>query len=102
MHKYIKLPNIKNLACILLINHPVMLTRREVLAEFKRLGMETSSSLKNSLRDFEKYMESNHGVEIVKTRKEGLLLAKKYQSDQNVITPSFSQTERKWRLKGSF
>jgi len=46
-----------------------MLTRREVLDELKRLGMETPSLLKIAVRDFERYMGANHGLKIVKNRK---------------------------------
>ena len=46
-----------------------MLTRREVLMELRRLGMGTPSSLKISLREFERYMGIHHGLKIVKTKK---------------------------------
>lgn len=63
-----------------------MLTRREVLMELKRLGVETPSSLKISLRKFERYMGTQHGLEIVKTKKEASLPLQTYQGDKNTIT----------------
>jgi hypothetical protein len=46
-----------------------MLTRREVLLQFKRVGVTEASQLKNYLRDFEKYMAENHGVLVTRTKK---------------------------------
>jgi hypothetical protein len=47
-----------------------MLTRREVLIQLKRMGAEKPSSLRNYLRDFEKYMVINYGLKVVKTKKQ--------------------------------
>ena len=44
-----------------------MLTRREVLDQLKRMGVKEPSQLKDYLRDFEKYMEINYGMKIMKT-----------------------------------
>jgi hypothetical protein len=46
-----------------------MLTRREVLLQFKRVGVTEASQLKNNLREFEKYMAGQHGVLVMKTKK---------------------------------
>ena len=54
--------------------------------ELKRLGVETPSLLKISLREFERYMETQHGLEIVKTKKEASLPLKTYQGDKNTLT----------------
>ena len=62
-----------------------MLTRREVLAELKRLGMETPSSLKISLREFEKYMGTQHSLKIAKTKKEASLPIQTYKGDKKAI-----------------
>jgi hypothetical protein len=57
-----------------------MITRREVLIQFKRIGVNDASQLKNNLRDFEKYMAVNHGVAVTKTKK--ILFKEKLQSPQ--------------------
>ena len=57
-----------------------MLTRREVLLQFKRVGVTEASQLKNYLRDFEKYMAVNHGIAVMKTKKK--LFGEKLQSPQ--------------------
>jgi len=41
-----------------------MLTRREVLAQLKRIGVKDPSLRKIYLQDFEKYMEMNYGLKI--------------------------------------
>jgi hypothetical protein len=41
-----------------------MLTRREILAQLRRIGIEDSSLRKIYLQDFEKYMEMNYGLKI--------------------------------------
>jgi hypothetical protein len=41
-----------------------MLTRREVLAQLKRIGVKDPSLRKIYLLDFEKYMEMNYGLKI--------------------------------------
>ncbi len=46
-----------------------MLTRKEVLLQLKRVGITEASRLKNSLRDFEKYIAESHGVPIIRTKK---------------------------------
>jgi len=63
-----------------------MLTRREVLAELRRLGMGTPSALKISLREFERYMEIHHGLEIVKTKKVASSPPQTYQGNKNTLT----------------
>jgi len=54
---------------LLASNIIVMLTRREVLIQLKRIGTHKPSHLKASLRDFEKYMLQNYGLRLDKTRK---------------------------------
>jgi hypothetical protein len=46
-----------------------MLTRREVLAQLKRIGVKDPSLRKIYLQDFEKYMEMNYGLKIGKEEK---------------------------------
>jgi hypothetical protein len=46
-----------------------MLTRREVIAQLKRIGVRDPSLRKIYLRDFEKYMEINYGLRIGKEEK---------------------------------
>jgi hypothetical protein len=41
-----------------------MLTRQEVIAQLKRIGIKEPSLRKNYLQDFEKYMERNYGLKI--------------------------------------
>jgi len=43
-----------------------MLSRREILVQLKKLGVKDQSLLKAYLRDFERYMKENYGMEIVK------------------------------------
>jgi len=47
----------------------IMLSRREVLIELKRIGTHKPSHLKASLRDFEKYMIENYGLKLEKKKK---------------------------------
>lgn len=47
-----------------------MLTRREVLIQLKRMGEKKQSYLKTYLRDFEYYMFTNYGLNVVKTKKQ--------------------------------
>ena len=47
-----------------------MLTRREVLIQLKRMGERKQSYLKAYLRDFEYYMFTNYGLNVVKTKKQ--------------------------------
>jgi hypothetical protein len=47
----------------------VMLTRREVLIQLKRMGADKQSYLKSHLRDFEKYMLQNYGLKLDKKKK---------------------------------
>jgi hypothetical protein len=89
-------------ACLLLFIILVMLTRREVLMEFRRLGVATPSSLKISLKEFEKYVGIHHGVEVVKTKRRVLLPAKNYQDNENGIKSPLQQMERRVREKGPF
>ena len=37
------------------------LTRREILSELRRIGVKEPSMLKTYLKDFELYMQVNHG-----------------------------------------
>jgi hypothetical protein len=46
-----------------------MLTRREVIAQLKRIGVRDPSLRKIYLQDFEKYMEMNYGLKIGKEEK---------------------------------
>ena len=46
-----------------------MLTRREIIAQLKRIGVREPSLRKIYLRDFEKYMEINYGLKIEKEEK---------------------------------
>jgi hypothetical protein len=41
-----------------------MLTRREVIAQLKRIGIKDPSLRKFHLQDFEEYMERNYGFKI--------------------------------------
>ena len=54
--------------------------------ELKRLGVETPSSLKISLREFERYMGTQHGLEIVKAKKEASLPLQTFQGDEDTLT----------------
>jgi hypothetical protein len=47
----------------------IMLTRRDILMELKRMGVKKPSLLKSYLRDFEKYIGSHYDFEISKTKK---------------------------------
>jgi len=47
-----------------------MLSRREILVQLKKLGIKDQSLLKAYLRDFERYMKENYGMEIVKKDEE--------------------------------
>ena len=49
---------------ILHLSLTFMLTRREVLAQLKRIGVKDPSLRKIYLQDFEKYMEMNYGLKI--------------------------------------
>ncbi len=44
----------------------IMLSRREILIELRRLGVNQPSLLKTYLRDFEEYMKKNYGLDIIK------------------------------------
>jgi hypothetical protein len=46
-----------------------MLTEREVLAELERIGISEPSLVNNHLKEFEEYMEINHGIKIIKEEK---------------------------------
>ena len=52
-----------------------MLTRQEVIAQLKRIGITDPSLRKIYLQDFEKYMEINYGLKI--GQEEKLRLKKK-------------------------
>jgi hypothetical protein len=45
-----------------------MLTRREVLAQLKRVGLTKISELKRNCREFEQYMSVNYDYGIVKKK----------------------------------
>ena len=47
----------------------VMLTRRDILNELKRMGVKKPSLLKSYLRDFEKYIGTYYSFEVSKTKK---------------------------------
>jgi len=47
----------------------VMLTRYEILKELKRMGVKEPCLLKAYLRDFENYIGTHYGLEIVKRKK---------------------------------
>jgi hypothetical protein len=57
------------LACILPLSC-LMLTRREILLELKRIGVMKPSLLKSYVRDFEKYIGNYYGFRILKTKKD--------------------------------
>jgi hypothetical protein len=44
-----------------------MLTECEVLAELRRIGVKDPSLLRKYLGDFEKYMEKNHGMKVLRS-----------------------------------
>ena len=44
----------------------IMLSRREILIQLRRLGVNEQSLLKAYLRDFEQYMKRNYGMDIIK------------------------------------
>jgi hypothetical protein len=44
----------------------IMLTRREILIQLRSLGVKEPSLLKEYLRDFERYMKENYGLEVIK------------------------------------
>jgi len=47
----------------------VMLTRRDILNELKRMGVRKPSLLKNYLRDFERYIGTYYDFKISKSKK---------------------------------
>ena len=53
-----------------LLRKQIMLTRREILNELRRIGITEQSSVKEYLEDFEHYMEISHGLKITPTRAE--------------------------------
>ena len=46
-----------------------MLTRQEVIAQLKRIGIKEPSLRKIYLQDFEKYMERNYGLKMGQAEK---------------------------------
>jgi len=46
-----------------------MLTRHEILKELRRMGVKEPCLLKAYLRDFENYIGTHYGLEIVKRKK---------------------------------
>jgi hypothetical protein len=54
---------------LLYLSLTFMLTRREVLAQLKRIGIEAPSLRKIYFQDFEKYMEINYGLKIGQEKK---------------------------------
>jgi hypothetical protein len=47
----------------------IMLTRRDILMELKRMGVRKQSLLKSYLRDFEKYIGAHYNFTVLKTKK---------------------------------
>jgi len=47
----------------------IMLTRREILQELRRVGITKTSQLKACAKDFENYMAKNHEVFVSKTKR---------------------------------
>jgi hypothetical protein len=45
-----------------------MLSRREILTQLRDMGVKQQSLLKEYLRDFERYMKENYGLEVAKKR----------------------------------
>ena len=45
-----------------------MLTHREILSELRRIGIKEPSMLKTYLKDFELYMQVNHGSDFGKMK----------------------------------
>ncbi len=64
------LQNIGGLARVLHI-YLIMLSRREILEQLKKLGVRSQSLLKAYVRDFERYMKENYGLEVAKKRRSG-------------------------------
>ncbi len=48
----------------------IMLSRRDILIQLRTMGVKEQSLLKEYLRDFERYMKENYGLEVIK-KKEG-------------------------------
>ncbi|OGP76945.1 MAG: hypothetical protein A2W09_09065 [Deltaproteobacteria bacterium RBG_16_50_11] len=46
-----------------------MLTRREVLTELTRMGVKKLSLLKTCLREFEKYISTYYGFQVLRPKK---------------------------------
>ena len=53
----------------LLLFTSLMLSRREILIQLRDMGVKQQSLLKEYLRDFERYMKENYGLEVVKKRR---------------------------------
>ena len=53
----------------LLANIKIMLTKHEVLKELKRLGVKESLLLEFYLKDFERYLEFNHGLKLIEWKR---------------------------------
>ena len=45
-----------------------MLTEKEVLAEFRRIGIKEPALLRDHLMDFAEYVEKNYAVKILKSK----------------------------------
>jgi hypothetical protein len=46
-----------------------MLTEWEVLAELERIGISEPALVNSCLKEFEEYIEMNHGIKIIKKEK---------------------------------
>ena len=69
-NEIIQLWNMGDLAQVL-HTYLIMLSRREILAQLRKMGVREQSLLKAYLRDFERYMKANYGLEIGKKGKTG-------------------------------
>jgi len=58
-----------------------MLTRREVIAQLKRIGVKDPSLLKNFPQDFEKYMQIDYGLKMEEEEKNRLKREKRSKLD---------------------
>jgi hypothetical protein len=72
-----------------------MLTRRDVLTELKRMGVNKPSLLKNYLRDFEKYIGTYYSFEVSKTKKNKIIHQAKIPNStkRNLFSPDLSNNE---------
>ncbi len=78
----------KNMAHFLRLYVIIMLTRREVLVQLKRMGVEKPSTLKTYLRDFEKYIFINYGLNVIRTKEQ-----------QKLSGSNPAEFKKKWALE---